>query len=609
MSLIDLVAFIQKDVESYLVVLDEDVDARSGTTIGGVLVTMRADRARGAGLIRQLRESRGWSWHDMAKELRGAARAVGGTSGMRVDIASVQRTIARWESPTGSAPGHRYQPLLAQLFAYTPAGAVALGPGSDFDTFFVALRHFGVTTERIQQLTTLVTKAIGVRQETSSENDDASASWAPSDLERLPSLSAVPRLHGGAHPRGVSVESAAQNEVFLPVVVKGRLVALPLGGGTEDDDTMSPLNRRSVISCGLTAAAVAALSTSEAAGVFQQLPTARAFGGQSTDESWAAAIYDAVLNPTDAVRRATGADGDILYADRLRPLVGQAMRTSLTSDFGTLEKSLPTLIGQAEAATITTQRGGDDLVAQQTLSDVYAVVGWTLIKADMPIGAEIAAQRAIDAAERAGDIPRLAAATRCLAEVQMRAGDLEAATRTALLAAVHLDRTRSNHRPRSLLLRGAALLSAAAASARRGDRREAHAALKAAAACAEGIGQDRVILGTVFGPTNVAIHEVAIAIELGDASEAVRRIPAVRLEQMPRTLTERRGRFLIDAARSYAQMRDDQAAIDALVESEKIAPDELRNHRLTRELVPQLLAREHRSSDLRALARRCNLLS
>jgi hypothetical protein len=153
------------------------------------------------------------------------------------------------------------------------------------------------------------------------------------------------------------------------------------------------------------------------------------------------------------------------------------------------------------------------------------------------------------------------------------------------------------------------LLSAAAAAARRGDRREARTAHKAAAACADEIGQDNAFLATVFGPTNVAIHDVAIAIELGDAREAVRRIPAVRLDQMPKTLTERRGRFLIDVARSYAQMRDDQAAIDALMQSERIAPDEIRNHRLTRELVPQLLTREHRSSDLRALAERCNLLS
>jgi hypothetical protein len=67
---------------------------------------------------------------------------------------------------------------------------------------------------------------------------------------------------------------------------------------------------------------------------------------------------------------------------------------------------------------------------------------------------------------------------------------------------------------------GRPFLSAAAASARRGDSREAHAALKAATVCSAELGQDRSDLATVFGPTNVAIHQVATSIELGDAQAA-----------------------------------------------------------------------------------------
>jgi hypothetical protein len=193
----------------------------------------------------------------------------------------------------------------------------------------------------------------------------------------------------------------------------------------------------------------------------------------------------------------------------------------------------------------------------------------------------------------------------------MRAQNLEEATRTAFLAAVQLESAPPEPDARliAISLRGAALLSAAAASARRGDSREAHAALKAATVCAADLGQDRCDLATVFGPTNVAIHRVAIAIELGDAHGALRHIPAVQLDRMPAALTERRARFLIDVARSYAHLRDDAAAIDALLQAETIAPDELRHHRLTHELVPQLLAWECRTSDLRALASRCNLLN
>jgi hypothetical protein len=61
-------------------------------------------------------------------------------------------------------------------------------------------------------------------------------------------------------------------------------------------------------------------------------------------------------------------------------------------------------------------------------------------------------------------------------------------------------------------------------------------------------------------------------------------------------------------ARSYAQVHDDNAAVDALLQAEAVAADELRHHKLTRELVPQFLTREHRTSELGALAGRCKLL-
>jgi hypothetical protein len=102
---------------------------------------------------------------------------------------------------------------------------------------------------------------------------------------------------------------------------------------------------------------------------------------------------------------------------------------------------------------------------------------------------------------------------------------------------------------------------------------------------------------------------VAIAIELGDAHDALRHVSAVQLDRMPTPLTERRARFLVDVARSYAQVKDDAAAIDALLQAEMIAPDELRYHRLTHDLVIQLLTRESRTSELRALATRCRLLN
>lgn len=398
----------------------------------------------------------------------------------------------------------------------------------------------------------------------------------------------------------------AQSGVFVPIIVNGHPVLVPLDGScaTTDWNAMNFPTRRSVLGYGV-AASITSVLGSRAAGQILQAPTASLTAFAPPQTSWARPIYDAVLNPMEAARRATSADDGVQDLPVLRGAVDRAMRVSLSSAYGDLAQSLPTLIGSAEAAAM--QSNGDEPAVHRALSDVYAVVGWMLIKADDAGGAWIAAQRAIQAAEHADDVLRLAAATRCLAEVHMRAGNYQEATRTALLAAVQLESAAPGDKRQALALRGAALLSAAAASARSGERREAHAALKAAMLSATELGQDAFDLATVFGPTNVAIHQVAIAVELGDAQEALRHIPAVQLDGLPAPLTERRARFLIDVARSYAQAKDPAAATDALLQAETIAPDELHHHRLTHELVPQMLARKRPTSDLRALATRCQI--
>jgi hypothetical protein len=322
--------------------------------------------------------------------------------------------------------------------------------------------------------------------------------------------------------------------------------------------------------------------------------------------SWATPVCDAVLSPTDAARRAAAVNVSQAPLRDLRRAVDRAQDASLASDYAQLADTLPGLIGEAELAHL---QGTAPPGLLELLSDIYAITGWTLIKADSPAAAWTAAQRALHLAEEADDVLRSAAATRCLSEVHMRARNFGEASRTAFLAATYLDTAPPRDRPAVICLRGGALLSASAAAARRGDSREARTSLKAAAACADQLNEDRADLGTVFGPTNVAIHRVAVAVELGDAREAIRRAPEVDLDQMPAHLTERRARFLIDVARGHAQVQDDAPAIDALTEAETIAPDELRNHRLTREVIRDLLTRERRSSGLRALADRCHALA
>ncbi|MEV6639700.1 hypothetical protein [Amycolatopsis sp. NPDC051371] len=118
------------------------------------------DRQSGALLLRHLRERRGWSWTDLARALRDTAQQLTVTSLMNRHLASIQRAVARWESVSDrTSPGDRYQLLLAQLYARTPAGDLAIGPGSDFETLLDALRHFGTPPQRIQHLVDLVAQS------------------------------------------------------------------------------------------------------------------------------------------------------------------------------------------------------------------------------------------------------------------------------------------------------------------------------------------------------------------------------------------------------------------------------------------------------------------
>jgi len=326
----------------------------------------------------------------------------------------------------------------------------------------------------------------------------------------------------------------------------------------------------------------------------------------ATPAPWAEPIGTAVLDPGRAARQSAHEPNRPAGGTQsLRSAVDAATLASLSSEHGQLTRHLPRLIGRIELCSLEAP-DRDHLAILRLLSDAYAVASWTLNKADNPAIAWLAAERAIRAAERVDDKFRVAAATRCLAEVYMRARRYDDASRTAFLASAYLDTAEPSRTPTALCLRGAALLSATAAAARRGDRREAYAALNAAASHGGGLRQNRVDLGTMFGATNVAIHRVAVAVELSDPREAVAHIPSVDLSSMPAYLTERRARFLIDVARAHAMLDDRSAAIGP-IDAERTAPAETRSHRLTHELLHNLMRRERRSSKLRELAVRCGL--
>jgi transcriptional regulator with XRE-family HTH domain len=155
-----------------------------------------------------------------------------------------------------------------------------------------------------------------------------------------------------------------------------------------------------------------------------------------------------------------------------------------------------------------------------------------------------------------------------------------------------------------LAIAGSMHLRAAIMAARDNERRgDAWDYLAQAREIGQRIGRDTNHYGLIFGPTNVKIHEVATAIELDDADEAIRRAEGF---QPPVTLpVERSSHHYIDVARAELMGGRRKQSLDALMHADRLAPQHTRNHPMARETITGLI-RLHRQvpESLRSMARR-----
>ncbi|MEU9315740.1 hypothetical protein [Streptomyces sp. NPDC048295] len=116
------------------------------------------DNSTAGAALKRLRVRRGLSLADMARALTQIAQGLGVPR--LPQIASVQRSLARWESRSPTMPDERYQLLLAHLYATTPGGSRALGEGSDFAQFLDALGQLGESELRIAELRSMLVRAM-----------------------------------------------------------------------------------------------------------------------------------------------------------------------------------------------------------------------------------------------------------------------------------------------------------------------------------------------------------------------------------------------------------------------------------------------------------------
>lgn len=188
-----------------------------------------------------------------------------------------------------------------------------------------------------------------------------------------------------------------------------------------------------------------------------------------------------------------------------------------------------------------------------------------------------AASRGLAAANASQDHVVIGSLSRSAAHSLAAIGEYAQARGLAATAAQFLEPRLGKPTPQLLSVYGSLHLVCALAAARNDDRASADTHIAEADAAAQRLGADGNHLWTAFGPTNVSIHKTTIAIGA-----------PLDTSTMP---VERQVRHAIETARALAQWNRIDDALATLLDAEVIGPDQVRYHRLSRDLVRDILTR------------------
>jgi transcriptional regulator with XRE-family HTH domain len=293
----------------------------------------------------------------------------------------------------------------------------------------------------------------------------------------------------------------------------------------------------------------------------------------------------------------------------LRQSVSRAHRTYQAAHYGAvIDQIAPMLASVDRAARGYAAKRDEELVLGYV--SAYVVTAKLLTKLGAPDLAMLAADRAANGAmETDSKVARGMAAYQVVCAL-LRADRSDDAEHLAVNMAEQVQRGARSDRETLVSVAGALWLIASVIAARRMDRDEAWSRLDRAEHLAGLLGQDANFAWTAFGPTNVQLHRISVATEMGDGAEALRLAADIDTDRMPEGLTSRRAQLHLDLAWAQAQRRRDAEATLHIIEAEKTAPEAVRYNVIVRELIREMLARSGRSqtSTLTALATRAGVI-
>ena len=291
--------------------------------------------------------------------------------------------------------------------------------------------------------------------------------------------------------------------------------------------------------------------------------------------------------------------------DEISRLTTEVHQRYQAAEYGPAAALLPGLITASDA--LVSGSAGEELQKGLAVqSHVYVAAAKLVTKVGDGQLAWIAADRAVTAAMRADSDALKAAAAYQVACAFLKMDRVAEAEHIAIATAENYD----DDSPLGISVQGALFLIGAVIAGRRSDRKEAAERLRRAQYLGDALGIDGNHGWTAFGPTNVAIHQVSVAAELGDSTIAIARAEEIDTASLPEGLKSRRAQVHIDTAWAYSQHREDAAVVVNLMEAERVAPQALKYNVIVREMLRELLKRERKSATpgLRAISKRAGVL-
>lgn len=278
--------------------------------------------------------------------------------------------------------------------------------------------------------------------------------------------------------------------------------------------------------------------------------------------------------------------------DELATAVARVSQHRHAVNLNALGAELPGLLAELRA-TVWSTTGTEQERAYWLLAEAYYAASQAAYKLGYIDLASLAVDRYEWAAERSGDELAVLVGHYQRAGEMIAAADWNSALRLLEHSRARIADLGAADAP-AIAVWGNLHLKSGLAAARSGDLATANDHWNEANEAAQRLGADRDDYRLCFGPTNVNIWSVGLAVEAMDGTEAVKR--GTRFDLPSHTQRERAGHHWIDMARGFLLHGDHEKATRSLYKAKEIAPQQAKYHPMFHETI-RTLARARRRAD------------